>query len=142
MAKKRGRKRKNTKDTKLEHELPGGFWRQVMAVLMIAVAIFCVVTWFGQGGSALNQVHYWASYAIGAAVYVLPVLLIYLAVKIFRSDTNRVPIVVWIASFLMAVWVSGIAGIWDGGGVVGEWLNGLTSQILAKSVVIFIYIIL
>lgn len=142
MAKKRGRKRKNTKDTKLEHELPGGFWRQVMAVLMIAVAIFCVVTWFGQGGSALNQVHYWASYAIGAAVYVLPVLLIYLAVKIFRSDTNRVPIVVWIASFLMAVWVSGIAGIWEAGGVVGEWLNGLTSQILAKSVVIFIYIIL
>ncbi len=142
MAKKRGRKRKNTKETKLEHELPGGFWRQVMAVLMIAVAIFYVVTWFGHGGSALNKIHEWTTFAIGAAAYSIPVLLIYLAVKIFRSDTNRIPVVVWIASFLMVVWVSGIAGIWDGGGEVGKWLGSITGQLLDKTVVVFIYIVL
>ncbi len=144
MAKKRGksRKRKNTKETRIEHELPGGFWRQVMAVLMIAVAIFYVVTWFGHGGSALNKVHEWTTFAIGAAAYTIPVLLIYLAVKIFRSDTNRIPVVVWIASFLMVVWVSGIAGIWDGGGEVGKWLGSITGQILDKTVVVFIYIVL
>ena len=142
MAKKRGRK-KNTKETsKLEHELPGGFWRQVMAVLMIAVALFCVVTWFGHGGSALNQVHKWATFAIGAATYAVPVLLVYLAVKIFRSETNRLPFVVWLAAFLMLVWIAGIGGIWNGGGKVGEWLNNLSTQVLDNSVVIFIYIIL
>ena len=142
MAKKRGRRKKNTKETKLEHELPGGFWRQVMAVLMIAVAVFCVVTWFGHGGSALNQVHKWLVFAIGIATYIIPMLLIYLAVKIFRSENNRLPIVVWFASILMIVWFAGIGGIWKNGGKVGEWLNNLSTQVLDNSVVIFIYIIL
>lgn len=142
MAKKRGRKKKNTKETKLEHELPGGFWRQVMAVLMIAVAVFCVVTWFGHGGSALNQVHKWLVFVIGIATYIIPMLLIYLAVKIFRSENNRLPIVVWFASILMIVWFAGIGGIWNNGGKVGEWLNNLSTQVLDNSVVIFIYIIL
>jgi S-DNA-T family DNA segregation ATPase FtsK/SpoIIIE len=142
MAKKRGRKKKNTKETKLEHELPGGFWRQVMAVLMIAVALFCVVTWFGHGGSALNQVHQWLLFAIGIATYIIPMLLIYLAVKIFRSENNRLPFVVWLASILMIVWFAGIGGIWNNGGEVGKWLNNLSTQVLDNSVVIFIYIIL
>ena len=142
MAKKRGRKKKNTKETKLEHELPGGFWRQVMAVLMIAVALFCVVTWFGHGGSALNQVHKWLVFAIGIATYIIPMLLIYLAVKIFRSENNRLPFVVWLASVLMIVWFAGIGGIWNNGGEVGKWLNNLSTQVLDNSVVIFIYIIL
>lgn len=142
MAKKRGRKKKNTKETKLEHELPGGFWRQVMAVLMIAVALFCVVTWFGHGGSALNQVHNWLIFAVGIATYVIPLLLIYLAVRIFRSENNRLPIVVWFAAILMIIWFSGIGGIWSNGGKVGEWLNNLSTQVLDNSVVIFIYIIL
>ena len=142
MAKKRGRKKKNTKETKLEHELPGGFWRQVMAVLMIAVALFCVVTWFGHGGSALNQVHNWLIFAIGIATYIIPMLLIYLAVKIFRSENHRLPIVVWFAAILMIVWFAGIGGIWNNGGKVGEWLNNLSTQVLDNSVVIFIYIIL
>ena len=142
MAKKRGRKKKNTKETKLEHELPGGFWRQVMAVLMIALALFCVVTWFGHGGSALNRVHQWLIFAIGIATYIIPMLLIYLAVKIFRSENNRLPFVVWLASILMIVWFAGIGGIWNNGGKVGEWLNNLSTQVLDNSVVIFIYIIL
>lgn len=142
MAKKRGRKKKNTKETKLEHELPGGFWRQVMAVLMIAVALFCVVTWFGHGGSALNQVHNWLVFAIGVATYIIPMLLIYLAVKIFRSENNRLPFVIWLASILMIVWFAGIGGIWNNGGEVGKWLNNLSTQVLDNSVVIFIYIIL
>lgn len=141
--KKRGKKRKNTKEvTQVEHELPGGFWRQVFAVLLIAVAIFCVATWFGHGGTVLNETHKWVTFAIGAAAYAVPVLLVYLAVRIFRSDTNQVAVPVWIASILMVVWISGIAGIWNNGGVVGEWLTNLVTQVLDKSVVIIIYIVL
>ena len=54
-AKKRGHSRK-TREVAPEHELPGGFWRQVVAVLMIALAVFLVLTWFGSGGEALNKV--------------------------------------------------------------------------------------
>lgn len=142
--KKRGRKRKkNTKEiTRPEHEMPGGFWRQVFAVLLIAIAVFSIVTWFGHGGTVLNEIHKWFLTVIGAAVFVLPLLLTYLAVKIFRSETNQVAVAVWLASILMVLWVAGIAGIWDGGGVIGEGLNNLLTQVLDRSVVIIIYIVL
>ena len=146
MAKKR--KRKAAKDVAPEHELPGGFWRQVFAVLMIAVAIILVMTWFGSGGSLLNNIHKGAYFAIGIATYVIPVLLVYLSVKIFRSEDNRIPIVMWIASVLMMVWLAGVFGLptigkpEPTGGVVGEWLNSLVTQILAPGVAAFIYIVL
>ena len=145
MAKKRGKstkRRKNTKEVAPEHVLPGGFWRQVMAVFMIAVAVFCVVTWFGHGGSVLNQIHEWLFIAIGAATYIIPVLLVYLAVKIFRAENNRISPAVWIAAILMILWVSGIAAIGDGGGEAGKWLNSLATQVLDRSVVVFVYLIL
>ena len=48
MANKRGKKKKNTREVKQQVELPGGWGRQVIAILMIAVAFMLIVTWFGQ----------------------------------------------------------------------------------------------
>ena len=110
---------RSAKEVKPEHELPGGFWRQTCAVLMIALALFFVITWFGHGGSALNAVHDTVSKGIGLATYFIPVLLVYLAVKIFRAEDNRVATPVYIASFLMIFWISGVAAIWQNGGYVG-----------------------
>ncbi len=128
--------------TSVEHELPGGFWRQTCAVLMIALALFFVITWFGHGGTVLNEVHKFFLNIIGFAAYFIPALLIYLAVKIFRSENNRVAIPVYIASFLMIFWISGIAAIWQNGGYVGGWLNSLMTNVLDQAVVIFVYIVL
>ena len=141
------RKRKSTRKTRrkeapVEHELPGGFWRQIIAVLMIALATFFVITWFGHGGSALNIVHQFVFSGIGFATYFIPAILVYLAVKIFRSENNRVAIPVYIASILMLLWVSGIAAIWHNGGTVGKWLNDLMLKALDQGFVIFIYIVL
>ena len=47
---------RSVKEVKPEHELPGGFWRQTSAVLMIALSLFFVITWFGHGGTVLNEV--------------------------------------------------------------------------------------
>jgi len=140
-------KRKNTRKTKrkeapVEHELPGGFWRQIIAVLMIALALFFVVTWFGQGGNVLNEVHKFILQGLGFATYFIPALLVYLAIKIFRSENNRIAIPVYIASILMLLWLSGIAAIWHDGGIVGTWLNSLATNVLSEGVVIFIYIVL
>ena len=146
--KKRKKTSKNTrrtsraKEVKPEHELPGGFWRQTSAVLMIALALFFVITWFGHGGTVLNEVHKFFLNIIGFAAYFIPALLVYLAVKIFRSEDNRVAIPVYIASFLMIFWVAGIAAIWQNGGYVGNWLNSLMTNVLDQGVVIFIYLVL
>lgn len=124
------------------YELPGGFWHQIMAVLMIALSLFFVITWFDHGGSFLNATHKLLIDGLGIATYIIPMTLIYLAVKIFRSDTNRVPIPVYIFSILMLLWVSGVGAIWSSGGVVGNWLNGIMTQVLDQGFVIVIYILL
>ncbi|MBQ3474316.1 type IV secretion system DNA-binding domain-containing protein [Candidatus Saccharibacteria bacterium] len=144
--KRRKSTRKYSKRTKkeapVEHELPGGFWRQIAAVLMIALALFFVITWFGQGGTILNEIHQFILKGLGFATFFIPALLVYLAIKIFRAEDNRVAIPVYIASILMILWLSGIAAIWNYGGIIGTWLNGLATNVLSQGVVIFIYIIL
>ena len=139
---------RKTREVAPEHELPGGFWRQVIAVLMIALAVFLVLTWFGSGGEVLNKVDAGAFYVIGYGKFLLPVLLVYMAVKIFRTPGNRLPVVVWIASILMVLWASGVMGIPTigqenpTGGVVGEALNKVATKILEPGVAVFLYIVL
>ncbi|MBP5648265.1 DUF87 domain-containing protein [Candidatus Saccharibacteria bacterium] len=146
-------KRKSTKNTKkrsksrakeapVEHELPGGFWRQISAIVMMALALFFVITWFGQGGTILNAVHKFIVQWLGFATFFIPALLVYLAVKIFRAEDNRVATPVYFASVLMIFWLAGIAAIWKNGGILGDWLNSLMLNVLNQGVVIFIYIIL
>ncbi|MBR5647877.1 DNA translocase FtsK 4TM domain-containing protein [Candidatus Saccharibacteria bacterium] len=146
MAKKRKSTRKRTttrkKEAPVEHELPGGFWRQIIAVLMIALSLFLVITWFGHGGSVLNIIHKFMLSSIGFASYFIPLLFVYLAVRIFRSENNRVAIPVYFASVLMLLWIAGASAIWQNGGTVGTWLNDLMLKVLDQAVVIFIYIIL
>lgn len=154
--KKATKKGKSTRSTKArakevtapEHELPGGFWRQVMAVLMLVVAVVLIFGWMGDGGPVLEAADGALTMLIGYAKYTFPVLLVWLAVQIFRSDTNRLPVVMWVASILMVIWVSGMV---DGlpanagqpaGGVVGNWLNGVVTGILDQSVAFIIYIVL
>ena len=147
-AKAGARGAKAAKDTAVEHELPGGFWRQVIAVLMIALAVFFVLTWFGSGGKVLNDGDAANFFLIGYAKFLMPVLLVYLAVKIFRTPGNKLPIAVWLASFLMICWVAGIVGIptigqeQPTGGVLGAGLNTVAIQILEPGVAVFIYIVL
>ena len=136
------RSKSRAKEAPVEHELPGGFWRQVSAVLMIALALFFVVTWFGQGGTVLNEIHKFILQGLGFATYFIPDLLVYLAIKIFRSEDNRVATPVYIAAILMIIWLSGIAAIFKQGGIVGDWLNSLMLNFLSQGVVIFIYFVL
>ena len=130
------------KEVTTEYELPGGFWHQIFAVFMIALALFFVITWFGHGGSFLNTIHEGLLKGLGLATYFIPVLLVYLAVRIFRSDTNRVAIPVYIAGIFILLWVTGIGAIWGNGGIVGDWLNGIMLKALDQGFVIVIYILL
>ena len=47
--------RARAKEVAPEHELPGGFWRQVMAVLMLVVVVVLIFAWLGDGGPVLNS---------------------------------------------------------------------------------------
>ncbi len=142
------RNKARVKEVAPEHELPGGFWRQILAVLMLVLAVVFIFNWLGDGGPVLQAIDDGIYYAIGYAEYMIPVLLVWLAVKIFRSDDNRLPVVMWVTSILMIIWVAGVAGVPTygqddpTGGAVGAWLNSFMFQIGNAGVVVFIYIVL
>ena len=140
--------RARNKEVAPEHELPSGFWRQVVAVVLLVLAVVMIFAWLGDGGPILNAGTAGLMWLIGYAEYLVPVLLVWLAVKIFRSEDNRLPVVMWIASGLMVIWAAGLMGLptigaaEPTGGLVGEWLNDIMTQIVAPGVAVFIYIVL
>ena len=146
-AKKRGRKKKS-EEIANKHELPGGFWRQIMAFLMIVLAILLVVSWLGSGGVALQTTDEFLMHIFGYTKYLFPVILVYLAVLIFRAPDNRVDPSVWVASILIIFWFCGIFGVpsyekaVQTGGVIGEGMNSVVVKNLDQPVSILIYIVL
>ena len=143
MAKRKYKKRK--KSAAAQHEVPGGFWQQVVGVLMIVVAVALVVTWFGSGGTLLAQIHHGAQSFFGLTAYILPFMLVYLAVQIFTSEENKISPAVFIATVLMIVILSGLTGVMfgdGGGGMLGGAMNRFMLQIMDSGIAVFLYIVL
>ena len=144
---KKGGRGSKREVTKVEHELPGGFWRQAFAVLLILIAIVAVMTWFGEGGGWLNQLHEVGMNVFGYAVYAAPVILVFLAVKVFRAHNNKLPTVVWIASVFMFILMSGLTGVCGyekvekNGGVVGDFLNEYVAANLGGPISVIVYLV-
>lgn len=148
MAKRKKRStRKPAKAPAPQHTLPDGFWGQVSAVILIALALLLVVAWFGVGGPVLDWLQQAALATIGWAVFVMPALFIYIGVEVFRADENRLPWVVKFASMLFVLEVSGLFGLMKNtehsqGGFVGDTLNSGMLALVDTGVAAFIYILL
>lgn len=146
--KKSARGKSKSKVATPQHSLPAGFWAQVGAVFLIAVSILFVVAWFGAGGPILELVHRSALHTIGYAVYVVPLLFVYIAVEIFRAEGNRLPFVVKVATALVIVWFAGLFGLMKDdagratGGIVGDGVNGIMLALVNTGVAMFIYLLL
>lgn len=148
MAKKKKRTtRKSTKQVP-KHETPDGFWHQVGAVVMIALSILLIVAWFNAGGPVLEWLNDALLGLIGYAIYILPLLFVYLAVEVFRSEMNRLPAVVQFAAWALVAWCAGLFGLYKNsageptGGMVGEGLNSLLLALVNNGVATFVYILL
>ena len=131
-----------------QHSLPDGFWAQVGAVFLIAISILFVVAWFGAGGPILDWLHQAAINTVGYAVYILPLLFVYIAVEIFRADNNRISFVVKFAAFLMVVWFAGLFGLMKNaegkttGGFIGDVANSAMLSLVDSAVAAFVYVLL
>lgn len=150
MAKKKKKTTRGKKaPAKPQHKLPAGFWAQVGAVTLMAVSVLYIVAWFGAGGPVLEWVQQASLAFIGYAVYVLPVVFVYVAVEIFRAENNKISFLTKFATGVLVVWFAGLFGLMrDGlgsptGGWVGRALNeNVMLQMVSSSVGIFIYILL
>ncbi len=150
MAKKKKTTRgKKAVASKPQHALPAGFWAQVGAVALIAVSILYIVAWFGAGGPVLDWVQATSLQLIGYAVYVLPILFVYVAVEIFRAEDNKLPLIMKLATGLLVVWCAGLFGLMkdNSGDPTGGWVGGLLNDhamlvMVNTTVGAFIYVLL
>ena len=147
MAKKRKTKKKAAPSGP-KHSLPAGFWQQVTALALIAVSILLIVAWFGAGGPVLEWVQVTALSVIGNAVYIIPLLFVYVAVEIFRAEQFKLPLVMKLATALLIIWCAGLFGLMRGdgavstGGFVGDATNNALLSLVSSPVAVFIYILL
>lgn len=147
---KKGKSKKATKSNKksASYSLPAGFWAQVGAVLLVVLSFLLVLSWFDVGGKALGFVHHGLISFMGYTSFFLPLLLIFMAVEIFRSDENKLPNVIIFATFLMVLWFSGLFGLMKlqngefAGGFIGSLINKATLSMVNSAVAALIYIVL
>ncbi len=147
MAKRKRRTSKKPVKQVPQHTLPTGFWNQVGAVGLLAISVLLIVAWFGVGGPVLEWLQSASLATIGYAVYILPLLFIYVAIEIFRAEENRLPIVLYISAFGLVLWFAGLFGLLgtagnQTGGFLGKTLNDGVLALVDSGVAIFIYILL
>lgn len=149
MAKKKKRSKASSKKKQQapEHALPSGFWAQVGAVFMLALSGLLIVAWFGAGGPVIEWLNQSGLNTIGYAIYLLPLLLAFLAVEIFRADNNKLSFVMKLAAVLLIVEVAGLSGLFRNGseqttgGFVGDTANSAMLALVDSGVAIFIYLL-
>lgn len=131
-----------------KHMLPVGFWSQVGALILIAFSFLLILGWFNIGGPVLDWLYKSALSVIGYAVYVIPLLFIYVAVEVFRAEENRLPLAMKIATGTSLVWFAGIFGLLKNsqgkttGGFVGDLVNSGLLMLVNAGVAAFIYVLL
>ena len=131
-----------------QHSLPAGFWAQVGAVFLVAISLLFVVAWFNAGGPVLDWLYQATLDTIGYAVYVAPLLFIYVAVEIFRAENNRLPFVMKFATVISIVWFAGLFGLLKNkagettGGFIGEMVNSAVLTLVNPAVAAFVYVLL
>ncbi|MFZ1706558.1 MAG: DNA translocase FtsK 4TM domain-containing protein [Candidatus Nanogingivalis sp.] len=147
---KKGKSKKTSKSAKkaASYSLPAGFWSQVGAVFMIVLSFLLVLSWFDVGGKALGFVHHSLLDFVGYTAFFLPLLLVFMAVEIFRNDENKLPNVIIVASLLSILWLSGLFGLMQqpngnfAGGFIGELANKVMLSMVDSAVAALIYSVL
>ncbi|MDR1969893.1 MAG: DNA translocase FtsK [Candidatus Nomurabacteria bacterium] len=157
MAKKKrgpGRPPKNSKSAKSQHSVPHGFWRQVGAIFLIVIALIIAIGLFNVGGTFPVVLANAVRWIIGWAAYIVPVILLWQAIQIFRREDNRLPGIIWFATILFLICLAGlfqlmlenptnqaVAFAGNGGGVFGLGVVEMLLQILNVPVTVMILVV-
>lgn len=109
MAKKKKRGPGRPRKEDVQEEKSGNFfWRQVFAFLLVLIAIFILVGGFGWGGALPVKLFDMTSWVLGWTAYVLPFVLVYLAVQKFRHEEFIIPFSRLLSSVLFLIAIAGM----------------------------------
>lgn len=141
MARKKKSKKSAAKKSKApaveKKTLPEGFWRQAAALFGgVIIAPLLILATFGLGGSLPTWILDAAKWLIGGSAYILPVVLVYVAVHIFRDEDSHLPKSQVAGIFVFLAAMAGFfhlfvdqsvslekAGDGSGGGIVGHLID-------------------
>lgn len=154
LKKKKGKKLASKKAAP-KHILPTGFWGQAVAVLLLALAILLVVAMFGTGGPLLAWLLGVSQMLIGVIAFGLPVLLVYIAIELFREAENRISPVLLLASVLCTSFIAGFAHLFisnggninvamagNGGGLIGYGVDQVMLSMFDRNATGFFLVVL
>lgn len=146
MAKKRKSKKKPAKEEKAEseHQLPSGFWPQAVSVLLgLIIAPLIALGLLGVGGTLPVALSDGAKWLFGAGALFVPIILVIIALRLFRNETHRLPARVYIGMVLLLSAVGGIQAVVStdnesAGGLLGGALGGVLGAVLATPLAIIV----
>ena len=84
------------------------FWRQVFAFVLIVLSLFLFLGSFGWGGALPVKLFDLASWAVGLIAFILPFVLLYLAVHKLKHEEHIIPFVKLLSSFLFVLCLAGM----------------------------------
>jgi len=155
-----GRPPKNSKSSKTQHSVPHGFWRQVGAIFIVVFALIVGIGLFEVGGPFPVGLAGAVRWLIGWTAFVVPFILLWQAVQIFRREDNRLPGAIWFATVLLLICCAGLFQLMlenpastavafegNGGGVFGLGVVELLLQVLnvpvtATLLIVFVFILI
>jgi S-DNA-T family DNA segregation ATPase FtsK/SpoIIIE len=127
------KKTKNKKSSSMKHMVPDGFWSQVGSMLLLVLSLIIILSLAGVRGSFTDAIVDGLYYVIGNSVYILPAVLIWIAIKRFTSKEGRIPYSVIINCIILVVMISILFNgfITDGGGILGSYLGNMMAGLIS-----------
>lgn len=150
MAKKKIRKTagKAPKRGAAKHGVPGGFWQQVMAFMALVFALVLILAIIGAGGGAPSEMFKVFRSLTGLVAFVIPFIIIYLAIKKMFADNSILPVSVHFgfvsfvaaASAMVATVLNEESKVANAGGEIGRTLSETTLNFLHPIAAFFVFL--
>ena len=131
----KSRKKKKTTKQQKKPLLAPGMAREIVAILLLPIAVLLIIAFFGGGGFLAESLLRGLRLGVGYVAYTVPLILVYMAIRIFFKDQEELTpmtyfgIFLFVVSFTALLHLAGNDGLQlakDGGG--GGYLGYLISS--------------
>lgn len=131
-----------------KHGVPGGFWQQIIAFMALVFALILILAIVGAGGGAPNEIFGAFRSLIGLIAFVIPFIIIYLALKKMFAEGNMLPVSVHFgfvsfvvaSSAMVAVTLSDGTRVQNSGGEIGRTISKSTLNFLHPVAAFFVFL--
>jgi DNA segregation ATPase FtsK/SpoIIIE, S-DNA-T family len=131
-----------------KHAVPGGFWQQVMAFMALVFALVLILAIIGAGGGAPSEIFKAFRALTGLVAFVIPFIIIYLALKKMFAESNMLPVSVHFgfvsfvagASAMVSTIMSKDVKVENAGGEIGRTFSQTALNFLHPVAAFFVFL--